>query len=198
MCKKSSTTGGSFLPYFGDRIKGKLNLQFLFVCFATTLGDDMWWTSYRHSFCEDQSSEAIFSCQWLFVSHENLWLLTDQTRSGGKVPTFGACVLLLMAIIKELKLSLLTRINTSLSYFTKSSVLMWRQVFNPSSVGGCSKVSTIRLEVLLDMGFHFLIFSTFLPSAMRSTWPSQFSLCFLINPIIILNVSSKWISLVWL
>ena len=37
---------------------------------------------------------------------------------------------------------------------------------------------------LLDMGFHLLIFYTLLSSAMRSTWPNQFSLCFLINPII--------------
>ena len=38
---------------------------------------------------------------------------------------------------------------------------------------------------LLDMGFHLLIFCTILSSAMRSTWPNQFNLCFfLINPII--------------
>ena len=37
---------------------------------------------------------------------------------------------------------------------------------------------------LLDMGFHFLIFSTLLPSAMRSTWPKKFDLCFLKNLII--------------
>jgi len=37
---------------------------------------------------------------------------------------------------------------------------------------------------LLDMGFHFLIFCTILSSAMCSTWPNQFNLCFLINPII--------------
>ena len=37
---------------------------------------------------------------------------------------------------------------------------------------------------LLDMGFHFLIFFTSLSSAMRSTRPNQFSLCFLINPIV--------------
>jgi len=36
---------------------------------------------------------------------------------------------------------------------------------------------------LLDMCFHLFIFCT-LSSAMRSTWTSQFSLCFLINPII--------------
>ena len=35
---------------------------------------------------------------------------------------------------------------------------------------------------LLDMGFHLLIFCTLLSSAMHSTWSSQFSLCFLINP----------------
>jgi hypothetical protein len=34
------------------------------------------------------------------------------------------------------------------------------------------------------MGFHLLIFWTLLSSAMRSTWPNQFNLCFLINPII--------------
>ena len=32
---------------------------------------------------------------------------------------------------------------------------------------------------LLDMGFHLLIFCTLLSSAMRSTWPNQFSICFL-------------------
>ena len=34
---------------------------------------------------------------------------------------------------------------------------------------------------LLDMGFHLLIFCAILSLAMRSTWPNQFSLCFLIN-----------------
>ena len=37
---------------------------------------------------------------------------------------------------------------------------------------------------LLDKGFHLLIFCTLLSSALRSAWPNQFSLCFLINPII--------------
>ena len=37
---------------------------------------------------------------------------------------------------------------------------------------------------LLDMGFHLLIFCTLLSSVMRSTWPSQLSFCFLMNPII--------------
>jgi len=32
---------------------------------------------------------------------------------------------------------------------------------------------------LLDMGFHLLTFWTLLSSAMRSTWPNQFNLCFL-------------------
>jgi hypothetical protein len=36
---------------------------------------------------------------------------------------------------------------------------------------------------LLDMGCHILIFFTLLSSAMRSTWPNNFNLCFLINPI---------------
>jgi len=31
---------------------------------------------------------------------------------------------------------------------------------------------------LLDMSFHLLIFCTILSSAMRSTWPNQFNLCF--------------------
>ena len=37
---------------------------------------------------------------------------------------------------------------------------------------------------LLDMGFRLSILCTILSSAMRSTWPNQFSLHFLINPII--------------
>ena len=37
---------------------------------------------------------------------------------------------------------------------------------------------------LLDVGFRLLIFCTILSSAMCSTWPNQFNLCFLINPII--------------
>ena len=37
---------------------------------------------------------------------------------------------------------------------------------------------------LLDMDFRLLIFCTILSSAMRSTWPNQFNLFFLINPII--------------
>ena len=31
---------------------------------------------------------------------------------------------------------------------------------------------------LLHMGFHLVIFCTLLSSAMRSTWPNQFKLCF--------------------
>ena len=34
---------------------------------------------------------------------------------------------------------------------------------------------------LLDMGFHLLIFFTLLSSAIRSTWPNQINLCFLIK-----------------
>jgi uncharacterized protein YjfI (DUF2170 family) len=34
------------------------------------------------------------------------------------------------------------------------------------------------------MGFHLLIFCTFLSSVMRSTWPNQFNICFLRNQII--------------
>ena len=48
---------------------------------------------------------------------------------------------------------------------------------------------------LLDMSFHLLIFCT-LSSAMRSTWPNQFSLCFLINPIIFCPFNMSLIS--WL
>jgi hypothetical protein len=40
---------------------------------------------------------------------------------------------------------------------------------------------------LLDMGFHFLIFFTLLSSAMCSTWPSQFNLCFFNKPNYILS-----------
>ena len=49
---------------------------------------------------------------------------------------------------------------------------------------------------LLVMGFHLLIFWTLLSSAMRSTWPNQFNLCFLINPIIFRSFSISLIS--WL
>ena len=51
---------------------------------------------------------------------------------------------------------------------------------------------------LLGMGFHLLIFCTLLSSAMRSTWPNQFSLCFLINLIIFCPFNMSLISwLVW-
>jgi hypothetical protein len=36
----------------------------------------------------------------------------------------------------------------------------------------------------LDIGFHLLIFCKMLSSVIRPTCPNQFSLCFLINPII--------------
>ena len=35
---------------------------------------------------------------------------------------------------------------------------------------------------LLDVGFHLLIICTILSSAMRSTWPNQFNLCFFNKP----------------
>jgi hypothetical protein len=46
------------------------------------------------------------------------------------------------------------------------------------------------------MGFHLLIFWTLLSLAMRSTWPNQFNLWFLINPIIFHPFSISLIS--WL
>ena len=47
---------------------------------------------------------------------------------------------------------------------------------------------------LLDMGFHFLIFCTLLSSARLLTWPSQFNLCYLINPIIFCPFNMSLIS----
>ena len=48
--------------------------------------------------------------------------------------------------------------------------------------------SVLGLPVgLLDMGFHLLIFCILLSSAMRSTWPNQFSLCFFNKPNYILS-----------
>jgi len=41
---------------------------------------------------------------------------------------------------------------------------------------------------LLGMGFHLLIFWTLLSLAMRSIWPNQFNLCFLIKPNYILSL----------
>jgi hypothetical protein len=46
------------------------------------------------------------------------------------------------------------------------------------------------------MGLHLLILCTILSSAMRSIWPNQFSLCFLINPITFSPFSRSLIS--WL
>jgi hypothetical protein len=49
------------------------------------------------------------------------------------------------------------------------------------------------------MGFHLFIFWTLLSSAMRSTWPNHFNICFLINPIIFRPFSISLISwLVWI
>ena len=47
---------------------------------------------------------------------------------------------------------------------------------------------------LLDIGFHLLIFCTILSSAIRSTWPGQFNLCSLINPIIFCPFNISFIS----
>jgi hypothetical protein len=44
------------------------------------------------------------------------------------------------------------------------------------------------------MGFHLLIFCTILSSAMRSTWPNQFNLCFLVNPIMFYPFNMSLIS----
>ena len=49
-----------------------------------------------------------------------------------------------------------------------------------------SSQCTLGLPIgLLDMGFHLFIFCTSTSSAVRSAWPNQFNLCFLINPIIV-------------
>jgi hypothetical protein len=44
------------------------------------------------------------------------------------------------------------------------------------------------------MGFHLLIFFTLLSSVMRSSWPGQFNLFFLINPIVCCSFSMSLIS----
>ena len=56
-------------------------------------------------------------------------------------------------------------------------------LFISSKTSSSQRVLGLPIK-LLDMGFHLLIFCTILSSAMHSTWPSQFNLCFLINPII--------------
>ena len=56
-------------------------------------------------------------------------------------------------------------------------------LFIPSKTSSSQRVLGLPIG-LLDMGFHLLIFCTILSSAMRSTWPNQFNVCFLINPII--------------
>jgi hypothetical protein len=41
------------------------------------------------------------------------------------------------------------------------------------------------------MGFHLLIF-TLLSLVLHSTWPSQFNLCILINPIMFCPLICQW------
>ena len=49
------------------------------------------------------------------------------------------------------------------------------------------KGTALLLIGLLDMGFHLLIFCTILYSAMLSTWPNQFNLCFFNKPNFLLS-----------
>jgi hypothetical protein len=58
--------------------------------------------------------------------------------------------------------------------------------FIPSKTSSSQRVLGLPIG-LLDMGFQHLIFCTLLSSAMRSTWPNQFNLCFFNKPDYILS-----------
>ena len=73
--------------------------------------------------------------------------------------------------------------------------LLMFMLFISSQISSSQRVLGLPIG-LLDMGFHLLIFCTILCSAMRSTWPKQFNLCFLINPIIFFPFNISFIS--WL
>ena len=66
-------------------------------------------------------------------------------------------------------------------------------LFIPSKTSSSQRILGLPIG-LLDMGFHLLIFCTVLSSAMRLTWPNQFSLCFLINPTIFCPFNMSLIS----
>jgi len=65
-----------------------------------------------------------------------------------------------------------------------SSIYLYSVLLSSNCVRLCSLyLPKCHLTIgLLDMGFHLSIFYTILSSAMRSTWPTQFNLCFFIKP----------------
>ena len=74
-----------------------------------------------------------------------------------------------------------TFFQLSLFYATFFQLPMFMLFISPK-MSSSQRVLGLPIS-LLDMGFHLLIFCTILSSAMRSTWPNQFNICFLINPI---------------
>jgi hypothetical protein len=74
-----------------------------------------------------------------------------------------------------------TSFHLSLSCTTFFQLFTFKLLMSPKT---SSSQRVLGLPIgRLDMGFHHLIFFTLLSSGIRSTCPNQFSLCFLMNPI---------------
>ena len=104
-----------------------------------------------------------------------------------------------LLLIKRYKLCKVLACSTTffqLSLFCATFFqLLMCMLFIPSKTPSPQRVLDLPIG-LLDMGFHLLIYCTILSSAMRSTWPNQYNLCFLINPIIFCSFNISFIS--WL
>ena len=66
-------------------------------------------------------------------------------------------------------------------------------LFVTSKTSPCQRVLCLPIG-LFYIGFHLLIFRTILSSAMRSTWPNNFNLCLLTNPIIFCHFNTQFTS----
>ena len=113
------------------------------------------------------------------LTHTNWGSLRSST-----LPTNWVVILLLMKRYNLYKVLACSNTFFQLPLFCATFFQLLIFMFFISSKRSSSK-RVLGLPIgLLDMDFHLLIFCTILSSAMRSTWPNQFNLCFLINPII--------------
>ena len=104
---------------------------------------------------------------------------------------------LLLLLIKRYNLFEVLACSTSFFHLSLSCATFFQLrtfIFFISSITSSSHHNLGLPVGLLPMGFHLLIFFTLLSSVTRSTWPNQFNLCFLINPIIFCPFSVSLIS----
>ena len=152
------------------------NYIFIILYLYTPLCTAWWWLLKAETYCCILVKLMVRSCVrlWALLLYSFL-LLRIRRYNLYKVPAYST-----------------TFFQLSLFCATFFQLLMF-MLFLSSKTSSSQRVLGLPIG-LLNMHFHLLIFCTLLSSAMRSTWPNQFNLCFLINPIIFCPFNIPFIS----